>query len=293
MSTPITIDGARLAYEQRGFGETRTGQVGTEPVGIPLIFQHGMGGDAAQPLGYVGGRPAVSVVCLDARGHGDSAAIGDPEQASFDVFADDVIALADELRLRRFVVGGISLGAGTALNLAVRHPDRVAGLILCRPAWLDAPQDPFRREAYGYLAGLLETVHDGELRVDEAVADFTGTDIYREVLAQSPSAAASLVGQLTRRGAVANSVVLRRFPADSPTSDRAAWAAITVPTLVITHHDDPFHPFDIAEAHAAAIPNARLAVVPSKDADGAGFLRGIEAALHDFLRDLPVDPRRS
>ena len=38
-----------------------------------------------------------------------------------------MIALADELGLDRFVVGGISLGAGTALNLTLRYPERVAG----------------------------------------------------------------------------------------------------------------------------------------------------------------------
>ena len=76
--------------------------------------------------------------------------------ASFEVFADDVIALADHLGLVRFIIGGISLGAGTALNLAVRYPDRVAALVLCRPAWLDRPQAEFNRNAYTEIADLLD-----------------------------------------------------------------------------------------------------------------------------------------
>jgi pimeloyl-ACP methyl ester carboxylesterase len=105
----------------------------------PFIFQHGMGGDANQPLGYIGDAPPIPVISLNARGHAPSSDIV-PATATFDVFADDVIALADHLEFARFVVGGISLGAGTALNLAIRYPGRVAALVLCRPAWLDRPQ---------------------------------------------------------------------------------------------------------------------------------------------------------
>ena len=46
---------------------------------------------------------------------------------SFAMFADDVLAAADQAGLDRFVAGGISMGAAIALRLACRHPDRVAG----------------------------------------------------------------------------------------------------------------------------------------------------------------------
>jgi pimeloyl-ACP methyl ester carboxylesterase len=82
---------------------------------------------------------------MNARGHAPSNDI-DPAKATFDTFADDVIALADQLELARFVVGGISLGAATALNLAIRYPRRVTALVLCRPAWLDRPQAEFQPE---------------------------------------------------------------------------------------------------------------------------------------------------
>jgi pimeloyl-ACP methyl ester carboxylesterase len=95
------------------------------------------------------------VISLNARGHAPSSDI-DPAAATFDTFADDVIALADQLELARFVVGGISLGAGTALNLAIRYPGRVIALALCRPAWLDRPQAEFNRHAYTEIADLLE-----------------------------------------------------------------------------------------------------------------------------------------
>ena len=96
---------------------------------MPFIFQHGMGGDANQPLGYIGDAPTTPVISLNARGHGPSTDIN-AAGATFELFADGVIAFADHLGLVRFIIGGISLGAGTALNLTLRYPHRVAGPVL-------------------------------------------------------------------------------------------------------------------------------------------------------------------
>ena len=83
----------------------------------------------------------------------------------------------------------------------------------------------------------------------------------------SPAAAASLLGQLSRPRAAQNSVILRTFPGSSPTNSTDTWRAVDMPTLVIGHHDDPFHPYEIAQAHTDTIPGATLRTVPSKDAD--------------------------
>ena len=263
----LEIGDASLVYETAGAGGA-----------VPFVFQHGMGGDANQPLGYVGETPPTSVIALNGRGHGPSADI-DTSMASFDVFADDVIALADHLGLDRFAVGGISLGAGTALNLTVRHPDRVSALVLCRPAWLDRPQPDFNRAAYAEIADLLDRHPAGE-----GARRYLETDTYQTVRRTSPAAAASLLGQITRPRAAENSVILRAFPGDRPTTSTELWRTVGVPTLVIGHHDDPFHPYEIAQAYADTIPGAALCTVPSKDADPNQFVADIRIALHDFLR---------
>ena len=251
---------------------------------VPFIFQHGMGGNIAQPFGYVGDEPAVPLACLSARGHAPSDDLTDPAVATFDRFADDVIALADQLELPRFVIGGISLGAGTALNLALRYPDRVTGLVLCRPAWLDRPQDEFNQAAYREIADLLDEAAAAGAGIGDLADRYQESDTYQQVRAVSPAAAASLLGQLTRPRAVANTLLLRAFPAGSPSLDATTWGTIDVPTLVIGHRDDPFHPYKIAEHYAAAIPLAELVTVPSKDADLVGFTTQIRAALDVFLR---------
>jgi len=51
----------------------------------------------------------------------------------FDRLVDDVIELMDHLGVERFVAIGQSLGSAVALRLAMRFPDRVAGLVLANP----------------------------------------------------------------------------------------------------------------------------------------------------------------
>ena len=47
--------------------------------------------------------------------------------------------MIDMLHLQQIAVGGISMGAAVALNFALRYPQRVLGLVLVRPASLNAP----------------------------------------------------------------------------------------------------------------------------------------------------------
>ncbi|MGH3340643.1 MAG: ROK family protein, partial [Propionibacteriaceae bacterium] len=259
MNTPAAIGrlqarGASLIYQTIGYQTIGA----TGPSTMPFIFQHGMGGDANQPLGYIGEASPTPVISLNARGHSPSTDIN-AAAASFDVFADDVIALADHLGLVRFIIGGISLGAGTALNLAVRYPDRVTALVLCRPAWLDRPQAEFNRNAYTEIADLLD-----RYPAEDAAKRYPQTRTYQTVRKGSPAAAASLLGQLTRPRAAQNSVILCTFPGSSPTKSTDTWRALDIPTLVIGHHDDPFHPYEIARAHTDTIPGAPCAPSPAK-----------------------------
>src|SRR3954469_12255338 len=100
--------------------------------GAPFVFEHGLGGDTSQPAGLYssGGR----LICLERRAHGHTHPIGPLDGLSFASFAADLLALLDHLEL-----GGVSMGAGVALQLAAEHPDRVSRLVLVRPAWFDAP----------------------------------------------------------------------------------------------------------------------------------------------------------
>ncbi|WP_347038343.1 alpha/beta hydrolase [Glutamicibacter halophytocola] len=276
----IRDDGARLEYQI------------AEPVNknldaLPFIFQHGMGGDRNQPLGYIGQLPSARLICMDARGHGDSTDILASDRCSFDAFADDVIALADQLGIARFVVGGISLGAGTALNVALRYPERVAGLVLCRPAWLEHAQAEKNAGAYSLIADLLD-----QLETDQALKELIDSGIYREVIADSKAAAQSLRHQVTRPRAAVNAEILRTFPTSAPSFSKEKWAGIEAPTLVVGHQHDPFHPWRIAQSYAENISGADLVEVPSKDRDAQAFAHEVNSAITEFVETFSGPAKR-
>jgi 3-oxoadipate enol-lactonase len=72
------------------------------------------------------------VVALDHRGHGRG--IRAPEPFSLEACADDAAAALDVLGIDRVVAVGYSMGGPVAQLLWRRHPDRVAGLVLCATA---------------------------------------------------------------------------------------------------------------------------------------------------------------
>ena len=113
--------------------------------GPAAVFQHGLGGDETQVAEVFPDADGLwRRLTLDCRGQGGSPP--DPwNRYAIQTFAEDVLRLADERQVERFVAGGISMGAAIALHLAVHYPGRVTALILARPAWLF---DAARREAF-------------------------------------------------------------------------------------------------------------------------------------------------
>lgn len=70
------------------------------------------------------------VVTIQARGFGRSSHLAEPPPLGWlDQWADDVVTVADQLGVRRFVYTGASHGAGIGWHLARRHRERLAGLI--------------------------------------------------------------------------------------------------------------------------------------------------------------------
>jgi pimeloyl-ACP methyl ester carboxylesterase len=68
-----------------------------------------------------------SVVLMDSRGHGRSTR--DSKPYGYDLMADDVVALMDNLKIARADVVGWSDGAILGLDLAMRHADRVGKVV--------------------------------------------------------------------------------------------------------------------------------------------------------------------
>lgn len=98
--------------------------------GLPVVFVHSFGGSAAQwqkQLAHL--REERRAIAFDLRGHEQSSA---PANNDYEVeaMAGDIDAVADGLKIRRFVLVGHSMGGSAAIAYAWMHPERVAGLLL-------------------------------------------------------------------------------------------------------------------------------------------------------------------
>lgn len=253
-----------------------------EGEGMPFIFQHGLGGDVQQTADVYAAQAGIRFVSMDCRGHGDTRPVGAAEAFTFYTFADDVVALMDTLGLEQAVVGGISMGAGVSLNMALRYPARVKGLVLSRPAWLDQPM-PHNLWILTEVARYIR-----QYGAVEGLEVFKQTVAYQAILQEAPDVAKSLVGQFTHPRAEETVIKLERMPQDAPCADRAAWANIGVPTLVLGNHVDPMHPYAMAEVLAAGIPNARLRELTSKSVDKARHVQEARTFIGEFLRGIAI-----
>jgi pimeloyl-ACP methyl ester carboxylesterase len=248
--------------------------------GLPFVFQHGLGGDTHQTQDTFAPPLPFRLLTLDSRGHGETNPLGDPARLSFSQLADDLLTLLDQLHLERVVVGGISMGAGVALNFALRHPQRVQALVLARPAWLDEPL-PAHLRVYPHIADLIRRAG-----VEQGRAAFEQTHEYQALQRTFPQAAESVLKQFARPHAGEFVDILERLPGDAPNRSQADWANLRVPTLVLAHDGDPIHPWRYGEVLAAAIPGAVLTPITPKGIDAQQHTRDIQQAVGHFLAAL-------
>lgn len=100
----------------------------TYGAGAPVILLHGGAGNGDHWANQV---PALAekfkVIVVDSRGHGRSTRDGAP--LSYALMADDLLALMDQLGLEKAALVGWSDGGAVALDVAIRHPERVSKLV--------------------------------------------------------------------------------------------------------------------------------------------------------------------
>ncbi len=256
------------------------------PPGAPvLVAVHGFGGGLVD---FVDHLPVLTqthrVVLVDLRGHGASDAPTDPAGYGIDLFVVDVLAVVDALGIGGFRILGHSMGGVVARRLALVAPERVDALILM-DTWPGAV--PGFEPALVHAAALLgEAEGKDVLRAVLDAASPVEPPAVLRLRAAGPEYAAR---KLARWNALSLTmwVTLVREMVDLP-DELDALAAITCPTLVLVGElDAAFR--DPADAMAAVIPGARLAVIP-----GAGHEPQLEATdtwlavLDSFFESLPV-----
>jgi len=137
MDGPVAADWEELTerYPPAAI-DTAAGVVSVRAAGAgpDVVLLHGIGsGSGSWVYQLAGLESRYRVVAWDAPGYGDSAPVG-TAIPTVDDYASRLAALADALRLDRFLLVGHSLGALIAGRFAAQHPERLRGLILADPA---------------------------------------------------------------------------------------------------------------------------------------------------------------
>ena len=222
--TFTAADGAELAWHELGDGR-------------PVILLHGLFSNADTNWIRFGHAAEIAgrgfrVVMPDLRAHGTSARPHDAAAYSPDILAEDGLALIDRLGLAGFDLGGYSLGARTAVRMAVRgaRPRRlvIAGMGLAGLLDSGARSDHFR----AVLTGLGSHPRGSPEWLAEAFLKTTGGD---------PQALLPLLDSFVD-------------------TSEAELRAIDIPTLVVAGADD--HDNGSAQAVAELLPAGEFAEVP-------------------------------
>jgi pimeloyl-ACP methyl ester carboxylesterase len=198
-------------------------------------------------------RSGHRVIAYDARGHGRSGPA--PARAyGYEHLARDLLAVLDAAGVERAVLAGASMGAHTAVRLALEQPERVAALALITPAYEPASSRTGLVRWDALARGLREGGVEGFVRAyDLATVPPAWRETVERVLRQRLAAH-------EHPDAVADA--LEVVPRSRPFEDMAQLARIAVPTVVVASRDeaDPGHPLAVGERYARAIPGARLLV---------------------------------
>jgi 3-oxoadipate enol-lactonase len=197
---------------------------------------------------------AARLIRWDARGHGASEATLDEEGYRWSELARDLWAIADTLDLDQAIIGGVSMGAGTALHAALMAQERTRGLVLMAPptGW-----DSRARQASLY-------------RTSAWLVDRIGLTPFRwmgelAAMAQRNTGVSKLQSSVMRglRSADPRSVCAAlRGAALSDLPDLDALQKLDVPILILAWPHDPSHPLSTARA-LGELPNASLEIARS------------------------------
>jgi 3-oxoadipate enol-lactonase len=243
MST-ARVGAVDLYYEEHGSGD-------------PLLLIMGLAADARAWM--------LQTPDFDNRGVGRSAK--PPGPYTIHEMADDAAGLLDALGIARAHVIGVSMGGMIAQELALRHPDRVRGLVLgCTYPEPDA--DVERQRQFSVTAFGGSVTGTGEIQIDLSSLDpmrffhhllptvFNQSFIDHEIAKLLPLFTGALEFGFSMEAILGQVAAVMGHR----TTDRLH--RITAPTLVITGDADRLVPPGNSDVLAENIPGAKLVKIP-------------------------------
>lgn len=210
--------------------------------GAPILLLHGFAStrtDNWSRTGWYGTleKTGRRVIAMDWRGHGESTASHSVSDYTTDLLIGDARALLDHLGIEKTDVFGFSMGAGLALELALREGKRIDHLVL---AGIGGNMlDPHRAPRF------TENIFDAASADEISDPTARGFRLYADQLGQDLKALAACAGA----GRM------------SPTADDLF--AVRAKTLVVAGQRDDLAGDPVALAEA--IPGAKGELIPGAD----------------------------
>jgi pimeloyl-ACP methyl ester carboxylesterase len=232
----------------------------------PVILIHGAGSNHLCWPAEIRRLRDTTVYAIDQPGHGKSAGTAYHRVSSYQVAIIDFIA---QLALNRAVLVGHSLGAAIALQLAMEHPQHVAGLV-CISSAASFQLDP----TFINLFRVSQTQKKALEILNHYFSPRHGKTQWYPNLLKSLST-------------VRNSLWYADLRAIANFDLRSQLSRITTPTLVLAGEEDPLVPFSDATYLARHLPNAIFKAFPQH-----GHLlmledpNGVAQEIHEFYSHL-------
>jgi len=247
---------------------TRCGPIEVQQAGagVPLLVVHGSGGGHDQGMAFAGAlaQKGIHVIAMSRFGYLRTPM---PADASAAAQADAHVCLLDALGIRRAAVMGGSAGAPSALQMAIRHPDRVSALILLVPLTY---KPPTQSDSAPPMPAWVEATMMRLIGSDFlfwAALHVARDQVIKVVLATPPQLLATASPQERARvGAMLGNILPVSARAEGLLSDTAVGKhlapapleAIDVPTLIVSASDDRYGTYASAQYTANGIAGAKF-----------------------------------
>ncbi len=248
--------------------QTRCGPIEVQEAGAgtPLLAIHGSGGGHDQGMAVVGAlaQRGIRVIAMSRFGYLRTPM---PSDASAAAQAEAHVCLLDALGIARAAVMGGSAGAPSALEMAIRHPDRVGALVLLVPL---AYKPPMQADSAPPMPAWVERTMVQVIGSDFLfwAALHVARDLVIKVVLATPPGLLTAVSQAERAriNAMLDNILpvsaraagLRSDTAVGKHLGPAALEAVRAPTLIVSARDDRYGTYAAAQYLASQIAGAKL-----------------------------------
>ncbi len=238
-SGSVQVGSAKIAYRVQGHGPA-----------MMLVHGYPLSGELFAKNRSVLAR-RYTVVTPDLRGFGNSTT---PDtKGGVQLYAKDMLAVMDHLKIKKAIIGGMSMGGPVVFEMYRQAPNRFKGMVLIDTTAAPA-NDVEKAEWPGF----------GQQARDKGVASMNPVLLPQMLTTKtrmSDPALVAFVSGIVKKGTVNAAVGGGETLADRPDS-RPTLKGVTVPVLIIVGSDDPIYAVESQKMMQKMKPGAKLVIIP-------------------------------